>query len=238
MVLVIIGLLTGGVLKFQEMISNARVTSIIAESRTVMNAIATFREKYDSLPGDMVRARERLPGCNDDSFCFDGGTHIGPPASIGATIFKGGDGIIGTYNYLNDQSEIDQEATQVWRHMLLADIITGVTTGSTVAWGESHPAVKGAGGFAVQYTLGFPGQGHWLRLQSAVSGNPVQPPGMNAISPLKASQIDRKLDDGSVTSGTVISKGQGCGGVGIGVSVGVYDEKETRNNCVLFIKLF
>lgn len=237
-VLVIIGLITGGVLKFQQLIGNARVTAVIAQSRTVMNAIATFREKYGDLPGDLVRARERLAGCTEENFCYDGGTRIGPPAFLGARIYKGGDGIIGSHNYLNDQSQIDQEATQAWRHMMLADVITGVTTRDIVAWGESHPAVPGAGGFAIQYTVGYPQQGHWLRLQNAVSGNPVQPPGLNAVSPLKAAQIDRKIDDGDVTSGTVISKGQGCGGQGIGVSTGVYDETETRNNCVLFIKLF
>ena len=62
-VMIIIGLLIAGVLKGQELIANARVTSTVAQIKAIDAATSTFKDTYDSLPGDMTAPTTRLPNC-------------------------------------------------------------------------------------------------------------------------------------------------------------------------------
>lgn len=55
-VLVIIGLLTGGVLKGQEMITNAKVRNMITQMDGLKAAVLGFQDRYRALPGDMSNA--------------------------------------------------------------------------------------------------------------------------------------------------------------------------------------
>ena len=62
-VMIIIGLLIGGILKGQELINNARVSSSVTQIKGAEAAINTFRDKYAALPGDIANAAARLPNC-------------------------------------------------------------------------------------------------------------------------------------------------------------------------------
>ena len=53
-VMIIIGLLIAGVLKGQELIGNARVTSTVAQIKAIDAATSTFKDTYAALPGDMT----------------------------------------------------------------------------------------------------------------------------------------------------------------------------------------
>src|SRR5919199_6511092 len=55
-VLVIIGLLLGGVLKGQELITSARVRNIIQQQDGVKAAYFGFLDRYRALPGDYAAA--------------------------------------------------------------------------------------------------------------------------------------------------------------------------------------
>ncbi len=55
-VLVIIGLLTGGVLKGQEMITNAKVRNLITQMDGLKVAVLGFQDRYRTLPGDSSTA--------------------------------------------------------------------------------------------------------------------------------------------------------------------------------------
>lgn len=55
-VLVIIGLLTGGVLKGQELINNAKVRNTISQMDGLRAAVFGFQDRFRSLPGDMAQA--------------------------------------------------------------------------------------------------------------------------------------------------------------------------------------
>ena len=55
-VLVIIGLLTGGVLKGQELITNARVRNTISQVEELKAAVFGFQDRFRALPGDMSNA--------------------------------------------------------------------------------------------------------------------------------------------------------------------------------------
>jgi hypothetical protein len=64
--------------------------------------------------------------------------------------------------------------------------------------------------------------------------------GVSAISPNRASQIDRKLDDGLPNVGDVV--GSGTVGVGTGcfnntTNVGTYNESLEARNCNLLIRV-
>lgn len=63
--LMVIGLLIGGVLKGQELIENAKLTSLMRQVKAYDTAIMTFRSTYNALPGDM-RNPTRIPTCDYD----------------------------------------------------------------------------------------------------------------------------------------------------------------------------
>jgi prepilin-type N-terminal cleavage/methylation domain-containing protein len=67
-VLVIIGLLLGGILKGQEMITQAKIKNVIADMSGVSAAMYGYQDRYRSLPGDDKNAGTRWsaqPGDGD-----------------------------------------------------------------------------------------------------------------------------------------------------------------------------
>jgi len=68
-VLVIIGLITAGIIGGQSLIHSAQIRSVISDVDRFRVAIATFEMQYDSLPGDLVNAKEYWldPDCMDDA---------------------------------------------------------------------------------------------------------------------------------------------------------------------------
>ena len=62
-VLVIIGLLLGGVLKGQELITSARVRNLITTQDGVKAAYFGFLDRYRGLPGDYSGATTNIPNC-------------------------------------------------------------------------------------------------------------------------------------------------------------------------------
>src|ERR1700675_3512670 len=58
-VLVIIGLLLGGILKGQEMITQAKIKNIINDFNGVTLAVNTYQDRYRALPGDDLTAAGR-----------------------------------------------------------------------------------------------------------------------------------------------------------------------------------
>ncbi len=56
-VLVIIGLLLGGILKGQELITNARVRNVADQQNSIKAAIYAFQDRFRALPGDYLGAQ-------------------------------------------------------------------------------------------------------------------------------------------------------------------------------------
>ena len=65
-VLVIIGLLLGGILKGQELITSARVRNIIAQLDGTKAAFFGFQDRYRALPGDFNKATTQIAGATED----------------------------------------------------------------------------------------------------------------------------------------------------------------------------
>lgn len=61
-VLVIVGLLIGGVLKGQEMITNAKIKRIESDNTGLGAAIFSYQDRYLALPGDDLNASTRFDG--------------------------------------------------------------------------------------------------------------------------------------------------------------------------------
>jgi prepilin-type N-terminal cleavage/methylation domain-containing protein len=251
-VITIIGLLIGGILKGQEMIQNARVTATMAQYKAFQAATETFRDRFDNLPGDFPVATTKLPGCTAATFCFDGNGdgRIGQP-NASASLMQVG----------NSTTQNRRETTLFFKHLALADLISGVNPAANIAspaWGVTHPSAPIAGGYNVTYLTGgisganSNGSGTFLRLQTNLTGSPFSSTGactggtngnlcdpVEAISPRDASQIDRKMDDGRAMTGSIFSDDR-AGGSSPCENFGPtgYDEREVSRQCVTYFRLF
>lgn len=226
-VMIIIGLLIGGVLKGQELIENAKVTSTISQVKGFQAALVTFRDSYAATPGDMINASDRLQGCDEGTNCQDGD---------GDSLIEFGTDTDPVWDLVN--GTLTEENAQAWKHMALADLITGVdvTTGDDpAAWGASHPASSLRGGYQLYFDSDLEdvadatASGHVLRMSNGGLSGTVGEEGSAPASGLQAANIDRKLDDGRPGSGTVLGGGEAC------VSeddVTAYNEMSDQKNCV------
>jgi prepilin-type N-terminal cleavage/methylation domain-containing protein len=127
-VLVIIGLLLGGILKGQEMITQAKIKNIINDFNGVTVAVTSYQDRYRAIPGDDQNASTRWT--------------TQAPAS------GNGNGIIaGLYN-ANDTTGTGgapantAESNLFWQHLRIAGFVPGLTTGT----GSGTPPPNAAGG--------------------------------------------------------------------------------------------
>jgi len=105
-VLVIIGLLLGGILKGQEMITQAKIKNVIADITGVSAAMYGYQDRYRALPGDDPNANRWTSG---------GGAAKG-----------NGDGVIaGAYNSTASPA---LESLNFWDHLRRAGFVGGAGT--------------------------------------------------------------------------------------------------------------
>jgi prepilin-type N-terminal cleavage/methylation domain-containing protein len=242
-VLMIIGLLIGGVLRGQELMDNARVSSIIQQAKAYEGAMVTFRDAYAALPGDMSLAMQRISGCDSGNSCINGD----------------GNGLIGQVytqpwnNIGTTAALITSENTQFWKHLALAHLISGVNPGtSTMEWGRSNPVSRFGSGFFLVTAAnspmpGVPLNGPMLLLRRTITGQWTCGGGgtvssLCGITPKSAAQIDRKMDDGVALAGDVQGVSSdwiyGCGIVNNGPNgSNGYAEGIVENRCDMFFKL-
>jgi prepilin-type N-terminal cleavage/methylation domain-containing protein len=82
-VLVIIGLLLGGVLKGQELITGARVRNLISQQEGIKAAFFGFQDRYRALPGDYAAAGTNI-NCPGGCPGGDGNGRIESPNAGGS----------------------------------------------------------------------------------------------------------------------------------------------------------
>jgi prepilin-type N-terminal cleavage/methylation domain-containing protein len=233
-VMIIIGLLIAGVLKGQELIGNARVTSTVAQIKGIDAATSTFKDTYAALPGDMLTPNTRIPNCL-----------AAPCSNVG-----NGDGKLA--NIPGTAPTALQEGFAYFAQLAAADLLTGIAaTGGSVAFGVNFPQAKidSAGFFAGSAVttadltngigvLGSP-VGVYLSLVSTVA-NVTPAATSEGLTPSQASRIDTKLDDGSPGSGGVVAVGTAgvalgdCGAAGAG---GLYATVDSSLRCALYIHI-
>ena len=212
-VLVILGLLTGGILAGQSLIRAAELRSISTDTQRYQTAISSFRDKYFAMPGDMrnaVRFWGAQAGATTDgtdSTC----TALTTAATGTATCNGDGNGRVGDGTH---------EMHRFWQHLANAGLVEGSYTGIagpggaiTVIPGLNAPRSKlSNGGFGFSY-LDFPGgdvatyglnYGHVLWFGASTnSGSRTQ---VQILKPEEAWNIDTKMDDGKPASGKIIGR--------------------------------
>jgi prepilin-type N-terminal cleavage/methylation domain-containing protein len=100
-VLVIIGLLLGGILKGQEMITQAKIKNVIADMSGVSAAMYGYQDRYKALPGDDKNATGRWSSTAPTS------------GTVGNGVIEGAWTAAGT------------EAVTFWDHLRRAGFISG-----------------------------------------------------------------------------------------------------------------
>ena len=191
-VMIIIGLLIGGILKGQEMISNAQVTAMVAQMKGIEAAASTFRDQYDAFPGDMANASTRLVNCAVNP-CNNGNGDARINVNVGAA------------------PTLADEGAFFWNHMRVTDLITGFDGSATLSFGAAIPVAEIGGGYLVghtstgvtDFTATEMRPGHYIVLtgQLADAAN-----GTGILTASQAARIDRKMDDGRSNSGSVLSE--------------------------------
>lgn len=203
-VMIVIGLLIGGVLKGQELIKNARITSVISQVKQTHVAYATFWDSYRAIPGDMRNATSLIQGCNAGISCVNGDGNN--------RVWTGTWDSWTSQPWMNTPADINSENVQFWKHLALMDLISGVReSATTVGWGETHPVTSFGSGFHARSSLAPVGHGKMtgvtIVLRNNISGD-WQCGGVGgadtcAMSPQDAERIDRKMDDGNAVDGAV-----------------------------------
>lgn len=239
-VMIIIGLLIGGVLKGQQLITNAQITATVAQVKAIDAATTSFRDQYNAVPGDLAAATAtaRIPNCNAANNCAIAGV-------------GNGDGRVGTASITFGAAPAGEQL-QYWGQLSAARLITGVNPALGLVWGGYAPASKITGG---GFDIG------WYAGGSTLSGLEANPAAGNApageylalhgtaaavvggaaadtfLTVNQAARVDTKLDDGAPNAGTVWAASTAfnvCASTPIATAV--YNESTTGTLCALFIK--
>jgi prepilin-type N-terminal cleavage/methylation domain-containing protein len=172
-VLVIIGLLLGGILKGQELITSARVRNIISQQDGIKAAYFGFLDRYRALPGDYDQGGANITGVST-SACNAGNGNGNGRIELGAPSY---------------------ETILAWEHLSKAGFINGsfnCNAAESAATTPNNP-------FAVRLQLIWdavfadPSGGPPPARHNLKSGNQIP-------SDLLA-EVDRKVDDGNATGG-------------------------------------
>lgn len=212
LVLVILGLLTGGILAGQSLIRASQLRSVITEYQRYVTAVQSFRGKYFVIPGDMPDATRIWGRYSTQTWCVTSVSAPGPNTTTGVC---DGDGNGRLTNQAASQSA---ERFQFWRELALAGLIEGTYNGISGTGGaedcdppDNCPGSRMANGawhaggfiqtedstkfYAIEYinSLMFGG----------ISANtrPIAP----IMTPEEAWNLDTKLDDGKPAYGKLVA---------------------------------
>jgi prepilin-type N-terminal cleavage/methylation domain-containing protein len=232
-VMIIIGLLIAGVLKGQELIGNARVTTTVAQIKAIDAATSTFKDTYAGLPGDITTPTTRLPNC---------------AANCGSTAGNG-DGTLGTVAAplaFGGAPTLASEQGEFFPQLNAADLLTGIVPANGLSFGGVFPQAKIdgvgliAGSVPVPTAAVMPAalatvftsvpSGLYLSITS--SATLASGAATEGLTPSQASRIDTKLDDGNPTTGSVLGYGAGTCGTAAG-----YVTSTTTNVCGIYARI-
>lgn len=198
--IIIIGLLIAGILKGGQVVTNAKVVSLVNTIKAVEGVVVSFEDFYGFKPGDI--ASNKVPGCTAANFCNN----------ISSTVESGivNDDIGGKFwsQKFSPTTPNESESFLFWKHLALADMISDIDTNANLAtpqWGVTNPSTPFGGGLEfyedVATTVGFAGE--LLR----ISDDGIFPGGnaRGILNPLITRSIDTKMDDGDPNNGLVFA---------------------------------
>ena len=208
-VLVILGLLTGGILSGQALIRAAELRAVGTEYQRYLTATHSFRDKYLALPGDMLNAT-----------AFWGKDAAACPAHSGTAALPGtcngdGSGFVGGAGVPSQTNE----RMQFWKQLALAGLIEGTYTGLTGPNGPQHGLpgeniprskmnngswfahnITSTNGSADMYAISY-GNNFYFSARGGATDT-IDP----ILAPEEAWNIDMKFDDGRPAYGKVVAR--------------------------------
>jgi prepilin-type N-terminal cleavage/methylation domain-containing protein len=192
-VLVILGLLIGGILSGQALIRAAELRSVTTEYQRYLTSVATFRDKYFAVPGDMTNATDFW------------GVSTSNGNGNGITDYAAGANVTG-------------EMFQFWNHLALAGLLEGTYSGlagpaglgdhvlganapksklSNGGWGTIY---YGSSGNVYMYTVDY---GNALVFGASYTTDlPIN----RILKPEEQWNIDTKMDDGKPGTGKIVAR--------------------------------
>ncbi|HSC95524.1 MAG TPA: prepilin-type N-terminal cleavage/methylation domain-containing protein, partial [Burkholderiales bacterium] len=180
-VLVIIGLLLGGILKGQEMITQARIKNVMNDFNGITAAYFSYQDRYKAAPGDDSGAVTRW------------GTNFGAQnGNQDGTVGVAGSGYNGTPltpaavpNSSTTAIAAASENTNFWQHLRIAGFVAGPNQGT----GSTSQPLN-----AVNGQIGVQTQGLGLNGLIVCSAN---------IPDKIATAVDTQLDDQGSSTGSL-----------------------------------
>lgn len=210
-VLVIIGLLVGGVLMGRNLIRNAEIQSIVQQKEEFVRAAATFRERYNGLPGDITNATQIWGAAASPASC----NNMSTPSTGTETCDGNGNQLLSSY----DGGADAYERHRAWQQLANAGLIEGRYTGvkaSAANWhvrpGLNAPAADANGVGWTMFYAGtkegdawlFDGSYDHVLFVGKESANSTT--NMPFLTPDEAWSLDTKYDDGKPVRGHMLSK--------------------------------
>lgn len=211
-VLVILGLLTGGILSGQSLIRASELRAVTTEYQQYMAAVQSFRDRYMALPGDIRNATNFWGNATTGTTggeCTSAATTQGTGTQ---TCNGNGDGTLnGTGN---------NEIFRFWQHLANAGLIEGTYTGirgpetgtthhmlfginipksrvSNAGWGTRYvPAIDTN---STQFAIPL---GSWLQFGAQQTDDNYG----SVLRPEEAWNIDTKVDDGKPARGKMVAR--------------------------------
>ena len=222
-VIVIIGLLIGGIMTGRELVHTSTLRAVIAEEQKYDTAIKGFKDQYSGLPGDLINAVRYWGSVTGD---LNNGVDsdceaITTPSTDPKTCNGNGDGFVGDISAGTGTSEF----LRAWQHLSNAGMIEGQYIGvpdpsgaTTNLVGVNVPGSKFSpqSGWSIIGAIDPAVIGYIYPLPyrntlvfGADDGNwPLFKPVLNSTD---ADYIDSKMDDGSPSTGNVVTFKNGRG---------------------------
>lgn len=209
-VLVILGLLTGGILAGQNLIRASELRTVSTQFNSIVSATHTFRDKYFALPGDFRDATKFWGRLNTNGACV---TNSAKAVATPGACDGDGDGRIENGATAGQAAEM----FGFWQHLANAGLIegnytglSGAANGTEAKIGENVMRGKisntgwsgyyiGTYGDAATYTRDY---GNLLAIGAEASANIAI---TTSFTPEELWNIDTKMDDGQPGYGRVVA---------------------------------
>ncbi|WP_088652957.1 type II secretion system protein [Marinibacterium profundimaris] len=209
-VLVILGLLTGGILAGQNLIRAAELRAVTSEFTSYQTAIMAFKEKYLALPGDLKNATNFWGAADSD------------PATCRTTASTGTEPCNGDGNgQVLAAGTTGNEMFRFWQHLANAGLVSGSFNGIAGSLDvddaeidiNSPSSKSGNGGWQTSYIGGVSGStiyydgsyGHIMGVGADTDASLLGLLAGPTFKPEEAWSIDSKVDDGKPATGQVFN---------------------------------
>lgn len=211
-VLVILGLLSGGILGGQSLIRAAELRALNTEYQRYATAAQTFRDKYFALPGDMAEATRFWGRQVNAAHCI---TNSGQAVNSATGVCDGnGNGQI----TIGTGAAQSSESFQYWRQLAAAGLIEGTYTGLAESANQYHASAANLprsrfpqaywsilynGYFDGSTSDDFSGQYDNYYVVGALATNSFN--WNRILTPEEMWNIDTKSDDGKPGTGRIVA---------------------------------